>query len=386
MAPRRSQQEQPFYVSLEQAGGEVSLLAGSSTRLVVHRPTVFVIDRQYARCDNDSALLVPGPWSEGRHPLAAVVVAASMLRNSPQGRLLVVGRASAAGSAKHNQALSEARADGVRALFDGDEAAWVDIASEHGSLRDVLAYLEYLGSRRGWGCLPELVVAEHGTTSTAPAKQAVERFQAEYNERFDASIDIDGVCGSQTLGAVFSVLRFELERWLDKFGSSPDELPLDRVSYHGVGADFVDAPQLDASTDADHRIVDLLLVEPVADEQSFDLERVYLEPLAIRQPSPVPEQPDEWASGPLTIVTDLTPNEAFEPETYCFGSEDGSFAVECIVPDDATVDAGEYVLRFEALPTDMTYSLTVRTADGRRHPVFSAVPYGAFHRPRQETT
>ena len=49
----------------------------------------------------------------------------------------------------------------------------------------------------------------------------MEAFQTECNERFDASVDVDGVCGEQTLGAVFQVLRFEFERWLGVFSAVP---------------------------------------------------------------------------------------------------------------------------------------------------------------------
>ena len=358
---------------------EFQLSPGTPLTVAVHRPRILVLDRRYTLCDHDSAFLVPAPWTDSRHPLAAIVHATTSLLNQPSLRLLVIGRASASGSTAHNQALSEGRADGVRALLEGDAAAWVEIVVEHGSLRDVLAYLQYLGHRRGWSCPADLDVSASSHEPTPEANRAIELFQGDYNERFESELLVDGVCGKNTLAAVFDVLRFELERWLDKRGASPDDLPLDRVIYRGYGNKLTTAPNQSASTDADHRLVDLLLVETVADETEFDLGIVYTGALVERLDMPLPDEPDDWTTGPFTIVTDLTPDEPAEPETYRLSSEDGTLVDERVVPDDAIVEAGELVLKYPTLPTGLSYRLTVTNSEGDEALVFAGVPYGALH-------
>ena len=81
-------EEQRVHISLEQPTAAIRLLAGVNTQVIAHRPTVHVVDRGYCRCDLDSAPLVPAPWTESRHPLAALVHAAAMLHDANDDRLL----------------------------------------------------------------------------------------------------------------------------------------------------------------------------------------------------------------------------------------------------------------------------------------------------------
>ena len=96
------------------------------------------LDPRYARFDFDSAVLVPATWNGDQHPLAvgmfALVLAA---KRSDTHTLVLAGHASRDGDDAHNQELSACRAASIRMLMFNERAAWVELATKHGSLRDI---------------------------------------------------------------------------------------------------------------------------------------------------------------------------------------------------------------------------------------------------------
>jgi hypothetical protein len=346
--------------------------------LVFERPVLRFVVPDVLRFDHGSGLLVPAPWTNHRHPLAGIVHALIELLDQPEWWLLVVGHASAPGSDASNQTLSEHRADVIRALVEHDGPAWVEHAQKRGSLRDVMAYLDYLGTRRAWLCVSAVPVAELGTAETSTTRATVSAFQDEYNARFDGALLVDGVCGKKTLAAIFEVLYDEFERWLTKLGTSPAELPLERVRYAGYGATLAGRQGAGAEAEAADRIVDLVLVEGVSCSPEIGPAEIYGSKIAWRLPFELPHEPDEWATGPLTIVTDLTPDEPADPETYRL-STDGDLYFERVLPDEGTVEHGELVLHFEALPTDHRYTLVVVASNGRESLLFEGLSYSELH-------
>ena len=369
------------------AGGSVE--AESSTLVELARPLIYRPQPQLTHFDHDGALLVPGPWTEDRHPLAAVVHALVALLQYPERELLVVGRASASGSTGHNQRLSEDRAAGLRALLEDDTNAWVELAKAEARSRELCAYFDYLARRRGWSCLSPAPIEELGEDPPANMGACIEAFQSDYNARFEGSLALDGVCGRKTLGAMFEVLHDELERWLSKLGVRVEELPADRIHYLSCGAARAGAGGEGAEAERGDRVLDLFLIEGEESPEQLELERIYSSPLPRRVPLPLPHEPDEWATGPFTIVTDLNEHEEFEPETYRLQSEDERVRLELVVPNDATIEAGEHVLHYPALPTDTRYSLTVIAAGGDESEIFTGLSYAELHtgpqpEPREE--
>lgn len=363
-------------------GEQFRVLADVPNCVVVRRPVLRLVTPDFLRLDSESAILVPAPWTEDRHPLAGVVHALLALLDDPARWLLVVGHASAPGSDARNQALSEHRADAIRALLEADSAAWVEHARKRGSLRDVIVYLVYLAARRGWACSFSAQEVELGSIDTQETKQTracVSAFQAEYNARFAGDLDADGVCGNKTLAAVFEVLQDELQRWLAKLGTSRDALPLERVVYRGYGATLAPRQGDDAQAQAADRVVDLFVIENLPLASDVELAEVYESEVAWRPVLEVPDEPDEWATGPFAIVSDLSPGEPHDPETYRLSSEDGSLSLDRRLPDDAVVEAGEYVVRFEALPTGHRYTLVVIAHDATRSVIFEDLGYGQLH-------
>ncbi len=357
----------------------VEVEVGGEARVVLERPLLRFAVPDVLRCDHASTLLVPAPWTDDWHPLAAVARGLRALVDAPERWLLVIGHASAPGSEAGNQALSEHRADAVRALVENDADAWVEHARERGSLRDVLAYLDYLGRKRGWSCSVDASVAELGTEETSLTRSAVSAFQSDYNARFDGSLAIDGVCGTKTLGAVFEVLYDELERWLDKLGRTPEQVPLDRVAYVGYGATLAGREGEGSAAEAADRVVDLVVIEGIEFDPDIDPAEVFTSTVARRRPLVLPKEPDEWATGPFTIVSDLTPEEPALPETYRLSSEDGAWNAERVLPDEGEVEAGELVLHFPRLPTEHRYSLVVVSNGGNESVIFENLAYGQLH-------
>jgi hypothetical protein len=333
----------------------------------------------FLRYDHDSALLMPAPWTGNRHPLAGLVHALVTLQDEPSWTLLVIGHASASGNAANNQTLSEHRADAIRALIERDAAAWVEHARERGSLRDVMAYLDYLGRARSWPCACDVPIETLGTTADQHTDAAIAAFQAEYNIQFDAALDVDGVCGEQTLRAIFDVLYDELDLWLDKLGSSPAAVPRGRVIYAGHGSNLAGRPSGGADPEAGDRVVDLILVEGAKLNEPFDPAEVYDSRVAWRLRLEFPDEPHEWATGPFTIVSDLTPDEPALTERYRLRSDDGSWDTQHVLPEHGTVESGELVLHFPELPTELRYTLTVTAHGGHESVIFESVRYGQLH-------
>jgi len=353
-------------------------------------PPLSIVVPDLIRFDRDSALAVPGPWTtEGAHPLAALVQALVGLVHRPDHQLLIAGHGDASGNAGHNQSLSARRCDALRALIEGDADAWIEHARAQGSLRDVLAYTEYLGARRAWSCARGLDVDSIGVQADTQTRESVGAFQGDYNSRFQAELAVDGICGGQTLGAMFEVLHDELERWLAKFGCKLGELPRERIAYRGYGETLagrhasLDVRQAHRRGPGADRVVDLILipdseqgVAPISPETLYDDPSLRWATLG------VPEEPDEWGTGPFTVVTDLTPDEPVDSEIYkLFATDDPSFNVAFVVPEEASEDAGELVLRYQALPTHLRYTLVVISENGTHSTIFKDVPYGRLHEP-----
>jgi outer membrane protein OmpA-like peptidoglycan-associated protein len=123
----------------------------------------------------------------------------------PDAQILVVGHTDTAGSAEHNQALSEERAAAVAAYLRDkapDWLAWFDDAkpaSKRWGVREIGHMLS---------ALPEGAEAEKFWTGDVPSartpafKEAVKKFQAWANENKGLSLDVDGVPGPMTRAAL----------------------------------------------------------------------------------------------------------------------------------------------------------------------------------------
>jgi hypothetical protein len=151
------------------------------------------------------------------------------------------------------------------------------------------------------------------------------------------------------------------------------------VIYAGHGSTLAGRPSDGTDPEAADRVVDLILVDGAKLHEPFDPAEVYDSRVAWRLRFTLPDEPHEWATGPLTVVSDLTPDEPVETERYRLCSDDGSWDTQHVLPEDGILEAGELVLHFPELPTGLRYTLTVTATGGDESIVFERVPYGQLH-------
>lgn len=353
----------------------IPLKTGQTHIIVTRGPQIPRLTHTHLRFSNDSALAVPAPWTNAHHPLAALARAADYLESHPGSRMVIVGHASASGSDSHNQKLSQDRADGILALMQGDGDTWVDIAKRSGSIEDVKAYLTYLKERRGWACDPGPINLDVDKATEA----GVEAFQREFNIRFEGDLDEDGICGVQTLGALFQVQAFELDRWLDKLGLTTASFRADEATVLAAGSQYAGVVDTLPELESADRFVDLVIIDPNrVGSVPMTVDRLY-GGLFRFSDIPLGDATEDWEFGSLLIVTDLNTEDIDLNERYHLTAGDGSYHLEQSVTTHGIVRNGGIELEFDALPTAASYTLTVISHEGVESVAFEAVPYPGLH-------
>lgn len=339
-------------------------------RIVVRRPVIWRPNRVLVSA-HGSGLLVPAPWTDDYHPISHILAAVYTARTHADSKpvILVIGHT----TEDEDPSLGTLRSEAIRCLLQNDARAWVQLASSSGSIRDVKAYLQYLNATLGWDCF----VAEVDAAVDSATEAAVRDFQHEYNSRFERKILEDGVCGKDTLAAVFEVLSFEWEKWLFKHDltqSDLDELDIRYSSAADVDRTLAPLRHLAASSAVEFLVIDRAALG--GEDASPSL--VYGSEVARFETFRVPREPWAWERGPYTVVSDLFADEFVFQEHYRMRSMDGEFELTLAMPDDA-VDRGLLMLEFPALPCDKSYELTVSSHDGTAHVLFQDVPYNKLH-------
>ena len=259
------------------------LLTGAMQTILLRRPEVERVDTNNLAFAPDSPLLVA--LGEAHSPAQGLATAMARLQRGPACRLLVVGHASPDGDVAANEMLASRRAECVRHLLVGDRGAWVDLAAHHGSPADVQRLLRYLARAHDWPTEPTRV---DGVVDEA-VEAAVASFQGHYNAIFAADLTVDGVCGEQTLGALFDVQKHELRLQLDA-AQVPEGAPkwFTAKGLLSAGARVLGHPAVPGSWSAEgQRRVDLLLIpdditwrESQGIELLYDVARLRLLPMS----------------------------------------------------------------------------------------------------------
>ena len=296
------------------AAVEAAVLTGATRTILLRRPEVERVDTSNLGFAPDSALLVA--LGELRSPVQGLATAMARLQLGPACRLLVVGHASPDGDLDANELLALRRAECVRHLLVGDRDAWVDLAAHHGSPADVQRLLRYLARAHDWPTEPTRV---DGVVDDAVAN-ALASFQAHYNAVFAADLTVDGVCGEQTLGALFEVQRQELRLQL-----AAVEVPNDPPKWFtskgviSAGARVLGHPAIPGSWSAKgQRRVDLLLIpDDITWRESHGIVEIYdvarlrllpMSPLAVGPCDLIVQVVDHYgrplANEPYRLVTD----------------------------------------------------------------------------------
>lgn len=355
-------------------GARLPLVTDCVHHVIVPRPRLHRVEPVVLRSQPGSALTVPSPATAMRHPLEAVMTALDWLETHPREVMVLVGHLGP-DEDPQGQHLGLDRAEALHALLSGDRGAWVDIATRGGSYHDVQHLLRYLARRRRWDCDP----GDADGLDDEASRAAVQSFQTTYNHRFDARILEDGICGRQTLGALFDVLRDELGRWMDKHGLTEAAVRLHpRSPVLDGGHDWLGHPRGPRPPGA---LVDVLLLDAERLELTGTITPadLYEHPVATIDLLPVVHEPGDWEHGQLTVVTDLGPAYVEVHERYRLLADDGSYDIELDTAIEGVLDDGAIELLFEGIPIGPTYTLTVTNAAGQTFALFSGLRYDQFH-------
>ena len=192
--------------------------------------------------------------------LEAIVYTLRYLELYPDRALVVAGHTDTAGADAYNRPLSEARAQCVVALIEGDRDGFVAACKRYHVDEDDAYVLRYAARTRGWTCDP-------GDAPRA-TKAQVEAFQVRYNQTFAKSIAEDGVAGPQTWGAYFDLYEDDLRG----LAGGADALAAQRARVRwvdagkkalGCGEDF---PRVgvgvDGQAEQENRRTEVLFFEP----------------------------------------------------------------------------------------------------------------------------
>ncbi len=180
-------------------------------------------------------------------------------------KILITGHTDTSGGQASNVVLAHKRAMSVKHALLGERDEWVAIADGQHRVEDYQQILTWIAKVWAADCDPEGVDNIHGPNTT----RAVTNFQTLYNEEFEAEIDVDGVVGKQTWGAIFDVY---MEILADILDVDVDKLPAERAKLKflddakagvGCGEHFpVDLPGVDGRRSALNRRVQVLFFDP----------------------------------------------------------------------------------------------------------------------------
>lgn len=186
-----------------------SAISNSTNTIVIPPPhSAHMVEVEDTHFHHNSAVLLPGytpddtttDSNDSVRDLNALVVTCIHATQSNQS-ILVVGHTDRSGSDEYNQTLSELRASNVYHALKGNRDKWVSSVLNKSKTEDYQFILSWLTHRHNWACDPGNIDNIEGEQT----REALSKFQEEYNSRFIASIDVDGKIGPQTWGALFDV-------------------------------------------------------------------------------------------------------------------------------------------------------------------------------------
>jgi hypothetical protein len=195
--------------TLERLLAGVQAQTESRFTAVVERKPIDVVELEDVNFHFNSAVLLPipptidGPTTPGQGRVTGLCAIAMALKhgaNAPGAELLIAGHTDSVGSAGANRALSELRANNVRAYLEGDAAAWAPLCERH-VVADYQLILTWVAREHGLPCDPGGVDGAAGPRTNA----ALDRFRAGYNARFDGSLPERGPIGSADWEAFFAL-------------------------------------------------------------------------------------------------------------------------------------------------------------------------------------
>ena len=306
-----------------------------------------------------SCLCVPGPPNGGKHVVPYFLSAIERALERTDAVVFVLGHA----STQEQASLAGERSRAVRALVEDDPEAWVELATASGSLRDVKAYFAHLSNKRGWPCPVEFI----DEVDDESAKTSVAAFQQAFNQRFRKDILVDGVCGPQTLGAVFAVLRDEYSTWMHDRGLSADAIRAIDVRYQDSSDADRTATRL--AELGDQPGLDILIVDKASLPAEPTATLLYTTPYAQVDTYPAHYH---FVDDDVVVRLDLRGADPRAlPHAARLRETSGRF--DQTLPIDAQASAGGPIdLNFRAVPSQGHYTLTLSFENPARVAVIAA--------------
>ena len=338
-------------LKLDRSVDATQVSTGCVNVLTVAWPQITLPQGGVFRTRLGSGIALPDPRHETTHPAQVLVAALRFAAASPENRQVVAVGVRGEGE-DEEAALS--RAAMFNELLTRDRDAWVDRAVDKGSLGDVLGFLDYLSEQRGWACTSAKETREQGPA----AEEAVLSFQQEFNTTFETSMFEDGVCGRQTLGAIFDLIVKDIELW-------------ESTTPKGLGV-FADVSELLTLAPETHSLgdgpgVELIVVELSTLHESDTLDEACaasLLEIAGESASPYPVR-SSWPGHSVWVRIQMPEAEpTATPVAVRLVAKGFDFDAQVPLSAGFEIRDGVFDIEFEDVPSPSVVSIFLRFSDG----------------------
>ena len=207
--------------------------------------------------------------------------------------------------------------------------------------------------------------AIEGQEETAASRAGVSRFQEQYNEDFTGELGVDGACGPKTLGAIFQVLRIELDEAVQTRGGELSQIKL-REPQSTFGASNLFLESIASPDEDDHRVVDAFCLNPAFfQEGELNPETIYQADLTKAVDLPVaPLELGDMHAGAIVLLTDIEFEHAEEAAAVFILRSDSGFEKTVVPWVEGINNEGFVEIRFENISKRLNYSIVARYASG----------------------
>ena len=211
-----------FAVKCEADGTEVESDSLELPRQVLAIDLIEVLDNSFHHNSAVPCLIEDGGLT------ASIATLFKHIEEWPDKEVLVYGHTDTSGEHDYNLGLSEHRAKAIKAIIHNDKDLWNDAIKDKYSVEDYQTILKSLYVLQGWPCDPGEVDGIDGSNT----KEGLKGFQSKYNESYGGSLEVDGLIGPMTWGAICHTL-YEIS--VSDSGFTPEDFSINFVAdFEGV--------------------------------------------------------------------------------------------------------------------------------------------------------
>lgn len=344
--------------SIDELVRGISVGTGQRHRIVVPRRTV--VGRVVgAAFDTDKTFLKPGA-------LRAMRIIREIFRRERPFDLLIVGHTDTVGTEVHNDRLSLARAESVKAFLKDDVQAWLD------------NYSSSQGASSRWGDAEnQMMLFAMPSERNRPRDEDPVKFFQRTHE-----LEPDGILGPLTRARLISEYMSLDGRPLSEEG------PELSMTTHGCGEHFpldesgrkVESAPADEEPDAMDRRVEVFLFSqltgidpapPGPNSRSTDMQYGQWRAKARVDHESVLIEGESDFFVRLNVPTDRAPKLE---ETFRLFSLDGPYSITKLASEAEPSD-GAFDIAFTRVKTELSYSLEITNGAGDTYMLFEDVPF-----------